>query len=159
MLAQEAVDEKSNEINAILAFLERIDVKDPLVSIDAMRCNPGTTHSILAAEADYLLAVKDNQPTLHADIKNYFETASSGETERFETIGKERGRLEIRTHTVSHNVDGIASGRFYPGHPLCKPRDHCHDQEQDRARRQGRERAAKSMGYQEQPALDARRDV
>jgi predicted transposase YbfD/YdcC len=117
VLGQEAVDEKSNEITAIPLLLERIDVKDALVSIDAMGCNPNIAQNILDADADYLLAVKDNQPTLHADIKSYFDTAPGGEVERSETVGKEHGRLEIRTHTVSHRVDWIGSDRSYPGAP------------------------------------------
>jgi predicted transposase YbfD/YdcC len=117
VLGQEAVDEKSNEITAIPALLERLDVKDALVSIDAMGCNPNIAQSILDAEADYLLAVKDNQPTLHAEIKSYFETAPSDEVEQVETIGKDHGRIEIRTHTVSQAVDWIDSQRSYPGAP------------------------------------------
>lgn len=115
VLGQEAVDEKSNEITAIPALLERIDLTDALVSIDAMGCNPNIAQSILDAEADYLLAVKDNQPTLHAEIKSYFETAPCGEVERFQTLGKDHGRIEMRTHTVSHVVDWISSERSYPG--------------------------------------------
>jgi predicted transposase YbfD/YdcC len=117
VLGQEAVDEKSNEITAIPALLERLDVKGALVSIDAMGCNPNVAQSILDAKADYLLAVKDNQPTLHADIESYFETAPSGEVERIETVGKEHGRIEVRTHKVSHVVDWYASERSYPGAP------------------------------------------
>lgn len=117
VLGQEAVDEKSNEITAIPALLERIDLAGALVSIDAMGCNPNIAQSILDAEADYLLAVKDNQPTLHADVKSYFETAPCDEVERFETLGKDHGRLELRAHTVSHIVDWIASERSYPGAP------------------------------------------
>src|ERR1700687_3334842 len=73
VLGQEAVDEKSNEITAIPALIERLDLKGALVSTDAMGCQTTLAQSILDAEADYLLAVKDNQPTLHADIESYFE--------------------------------------------------------------------------------------
>jgi predicted transposase YbfD/YdcC len=117
VLGQEAVDEKSNEITAIPALLERIDLKGALVSIDAMGCNPNIAKTILDAEADYLLAVKDNQPTLHAEIKSYFEAAPAGELDRFETVGKDHGRLEIRTHSVSQVVDWTSSERSYPGAP------------------------------------------
>jgi predicted transposase YbfD/YdcC len=117
VLGQEAVDEKSNETTAIPVLLQRIDLNGALVSIDAMGCNPAIAQSILDAKADYLLAVKDNQPTLHADIRSYFDTAPPGEVERTKTVGKEHGRLEIRTHTVSHGVDWIASERSYPGAP------------------------------------------
>jgi len=117
VLGQEAVADKSNEITAIPALLERIDLAGSLVSIDAMGCNPNIAQNILDAKADYLLAVKDNQPTLHADVKSYFATAPSSEVERFESVGKEHGRIEIRAHTVSHLVDWITSQRSYPGAP------------------------------------------
>jgi predicted transposase YbfD/YdcC len=117
VLGQEAVEEKSNEITAIPALVERLDLEGALVSIDAMGCNPTIAQSILDVKADYLLAVKDNQPTLHADIESYFDTAPAGEVERHETLGKEHGRLEIRAHSVSQAVDWYASERSYPGAP------------------------------------------
>ncbi len=117
VLGQEAVDEKSNEITAIPALLQRTDVKGALVSIDAMGCHSSIAQNILDAEADHLLVVKDNQPTLHAEIRSYFDTAPAGEIERCHSVGKEHGRLEIRTHTMSHCVDWIAAERCYPGAP------------------------------------------
>jgi predicted transposase YbfD/YdcC len=117
VLGQEAVFEKSNEITAIPALVERLDLKGALVSIDAMGCNPTIAQSILDAGADYLLAVKDNQPTLHADIDSYFDTAPSTEVAKVETMDKEHGRFEVRNHTVSHKVDWYATERSYPGAP------------------------------------------
>ena len=115
VLGQEATDEKSNEITAIPALVERLDLEGALVSIDAMGCNPNIAQSILDAKADYLLAVKDNQPTLHAEIKSYFDTAPSNQVERSQVVEKGHGRLEIRTHTVSHEVDWMTPERSYPG--------------------------------------------
>lgn len=115
VLGQEATEEKSNEITAIPALVERINLEGALVSIDAMGCNPNIAQSILDAKADYLLAVKDNQPTLHAEIKSYFDTAPSDKLERSQTTEKGHGRLEIRTHTVSHEVEWTAPERSYPG--------------------------------------------
>ncbi|MBV9532541.1 MAG: ISAs1 family transposase [Bradyrhizobium sp.] len=120
VLGQEAVAEKSNEITAIPALIERLDLDGALVSIDAMGCNPDIAQSILDAKADYLLAVKDNQPTLHADINSYFETAPATEVEQVATVGKDHGRIEVRTHTVSHMVDWYDAQRSYPGAP-CFP--------------------------------------
>jgi predicted transposase YbfD/YdcC len=91
VIGQEAVFEKSNEITAIPALIERLDLNGALVSIDAMGCNPNIAQPIRDAKADYLLAVKDNQPTLHEDIRSYFDTPVS-EVEKFETIGKDHGR-------------------------------------------------------------------
>jgi len=115
VLGQEAVEEKSNEITAIPALIERLDLEGALVSIDAMGCQVDIAQSILDAKADYLLAVKDNQPTLHGDMRSYFETAPAAEVERAQTVGKEHGRLEIRTCTVSHEVDWMTAERSYPG--------------------------------------------
>jgi predicted transposase YbfD/YdcC len=117
VLGQEAVEEKSNEITAIPALVERLDLEGAMVSIDAMGCNPNIAQSILDAKADYLLAVKDNQPTLHADIKSYFETAPPSEVEQIETVGKDHGRIEVRNYSVSHVVDWYAAQRSYPGAP------------------------------------------
>src|SRR6266700_3466861 len=115
VLGQEAVDEKSNKIIAIPALLSRLALEGALVTIDAMGCNPGIAQNILNAKADYLLAVKDNQPTLHAEIESYFDTAPSNTIERSQNIDKRHGRLEIRTHTVSHEVDWMTPERSYPG--------------------------------------------
>lgn len=117
VLGQEATEEKSNEITAIPALVERLDLEGALVSIDAMGCNPKIAQSILEAKADYLLAVKDNQPTLHADIRSYFDTAPPGEIEQVQAIGKDHGRFEVRTCKVSHIVDWYAAQRSYPGAP------------------------------------------
>lgn len=71
-LGQVATDEKSNEITAIPELLERIDVKGALVTIDAMGCQKPIAEKILAAQGDYVLAVKDNQPKLHEAIRDLF---------------------------------------------------------------------------------------
>jgi predicted transposase YbfD/YdcC len=101
VLGQEAVLEKSNEITAIPTLIERLDLHGALVSIDAMGCQVAIAQSILDAGADYLLAVKDNQPTLHAEIESYFATAPAAEVEKAETIGKDHGRFELRNYSVS----------------------------------------------------------
>ena len=115
VLGQEAVAEKANEIVAIPRLLERLDLEGALVSIDAMGCNPEIAQAILDADADYLLAVKDNQPTLHAEVEAYFDTAPAAEIDVAETLDKGHGRLEIRIHKVSKAIDWISSERAYPG--------------------------------------------
>jgi hypothetical protein len=72
---------------------------------------------IVAHKADYLLALKGNQPTLEADTKNYFDTAPADELEVKTTVEKGHGRIETGIYTASGNVDWIASDRSYPGQP------------------------------------------
>jgi predicted transposase YbfD/YdcC len=115
VLGQEAVAEKANEIVAIPKLLEKLDLAGALVSIDAMGCNPEIAQAILDADADYLLAVKDNQPTLHAEAKAYFDTAPAAEIDVSESLDKGHGRLEIRVHKVSKAIDWVGSDRAFPG--------------------------------------------
>src|SRR4051812_19802022 len=74
-LAQVAVADKSNEITAIPLLLQMLDVRGAMVSIDAIGCQKDIASAIRAGGADYLLAVKDNQPILHADVQACFARA------------------------------------------------------------------------------------
>jgi predicted transposase YbfD/YdcC len=117
VLGQEAVDEKSNEITAIPLLLERLALAGALVTIDAIACNPTIAQHIKDAGADYLLAVKDNQPTLHAEMAGYFKTAPATEVETVTHVEKGHGRIEVRRHVVSTTVDWMSGSRHYPGEP------------------------------------------
>jgi predicted transposase YbfD/YdcC len=117
VLGQEAVEEKSNEITAIPLLLERLAIKGALVTIDALACNPTIAQDINNAGADYLLAVKDNQPTLLGEMRGYFDTAPAAEVESLTHVEKGHGRLETRRHLVSAKVDWMTGSRHYPGEP------------------------------------------
>lgn len=117
VLGQEAVEDKSNEIGAIPALLERLDLQGALVSVDAMGCNPAVAGAITAAGADYLLAVKGNQPTLHAELGAYFDAAPEAELDAETTLDKSRGRIETRTCVVSRTAHWLNADRAYPGAP------------------------------------------
>ena len=71
-LGQVAVDAKSNEITAIPQLLDLLDLKGCVVTIDAAGCQKEIAAQIVDKEADYVLALKDNQPTLHAAVADYF---------------------------------------------------------------------------------------
>ena len=79
VLAQEAVPDKANELAAIPPLLERLGAEDglkgALVSIDAIATNADVAAAITAQGADYLLAVKANQPTLRAEVEAAFAEA------------------------------------------------------------------------------------
>lgn len=82
VLGQEPVSDKSNETTAIPILVERLPANDGLkgatVSIDAIACNANIANAITRAGARYLLAVKANQPTLRAEVENYFPDAPCG---------------------------------------------------------------------------------
>ena len=104
-LGQVAVDDKSNEITAIPQLLELLCIKGALVTIDAMGCQKEIAAKIRDAGGDYILTVKDNQPTLHDDLRNAFihafETDFKGlDHDQFETKDRGHGRRETRTYTI-----------------------------------------------------------
>jgi hypothetical protein len=72
VLGQEKVARKSNEITAIPELLNTLLIKGYLVTIDAMGCQTEIAETIVAKEADYLLAVKGNQPTLLTTLQDRF---------------------------------------------------------------------------------------
>lgn len=120
-LAQLSVPEKTNEIKAIPELLDQLadarQLQGALVTIDAMGCQVEIANKIVAHDADYLLALKGNQPTLEADVENYFDDAPDRELVTKTTVEKGHGRIETRTYTASSVVDWIASDRSYPGQP------------------------------------------
>ena len=123
-LAQLSVPEKTNEITAIPDLLDHLaetkQLEGALVSIDAMGCQVEIADKTVAHNADYLLALKGNQPTLETDVEDYFRTAPLGELVSKTTVEKGHGRIETRFYTASSTVDWIASERSYPGQPRFK---------------------------------------
>src|SRR5216684_3847453 len=121
VLAQTCVPEKTNEITDIPDLVDELaetgQLEGALVTIDAMGCQVEIADKIVAHKADYLLALKGNQPTLEADVEDYFRTAPAAKIEVKTTVEKGHGRIETRTCTASSNVDWIASDRSYPGQP------------------------------------------
>jgi predicted transposase YbfD/YdcC len=119
VLGQEAVGDKSGETSAIPVLLERLAAQDglkgALVSIDAIATNPAIATAICDAEADYLLAVKANQPSLQTEIESYFADAPAEALETRVETDKGHGRIEQRTVTVSRDVDWLAGDRRFPG--------------------------------------------
>lgn len=111
-LGQVAVDEKSNEITAIPQLLELIDVAGGLVTIDAMGCQKEIAAKIRDQEADYILAVKENQPHLYEDISEYFEQQMKNDfaevkCSRHETYERSHGREESRYCYVVNAPDEL----------------------------------------------------
>jgi predicted transposase YbfD/YdcC len=100
-LGQQATDEKSNEITAIPELLKLLSLKGCTVTIDAMGCQREIAAEIRAAQADYVLAVKQNQPHLFEDLVEHFQRVLEDEEslparQRHATEEQGRGRHEQR---------------------------------------------------------------
>ena len=108
VLAQQAVAEKSNEINAIPDVLALLDLHGAGVSLDAMGCPKAIADRIIAGGADDVLALKDNPPTLCADVARWLDTEGArGRLPVMETVEKDHGRIEIRRYALSDRSDGL----------------------------------------------------
>jgi predicted transposase YbfD/YdcC len=119
VLAQEAVPDKANELAAIPVLLERLGaeggLQGALVSIDAIATNSDIAEAIIARGADYLLAVKANQPTLRAEVEAAFAEAPAGTLDTHARLDKGHGRIEERRMTVLRDTDWLAGERRFPG--------------------------------------------
>ena len=126
VLAQEAVPDKANELAAIPPLLARLGAEDglkgALVSIDAIATNQDIAEAITDRGADYLLAVKANQPTLRAEVEAAFAEAPVLET--CADLDKGHGRIEERRVAVLRELDWLEGGRRFPGE-LRLPRAAC----------------------------------
>ena len=115
VLGQQACEEKSNEITAIPALLERLELTGALVTIDAIGCQSKVAAAIRARGADYLLALKDNWPALSAEVERFFAETQAAACEHHETTDGDHGRIETRCHAVCHEIDWLKSDRRFPG--------------------------------------------
>jgi predicted transposase YbfD/YdcC len=120
-LAQLSVPEKANEITAIPDLLDHLaevgQLEGALVTIDAMGCQVAIAAKIIEHEADFLLPLKGNQPTLEAEVESYFETAPADELVMKTTVEKGHGRIETRVYAASKNVEWMKGEKSYPGQP------------------------------------------
>ncbi len=108
VLGQVKTDDKSNEITAIPALLDLIEVKKALVTIDAAGAQTEIADKIVDKGGDYLLAIKANQPTLYASVVEHFDNVSWS-SECFETDESAHGRHEVRRVWVSDELGDIAT--------------------------------------------------
>jgi predicted transposase YbfD/YdcC len=120
VLGQVKVAEKANEIVAIPRLLEMLELEGAIVTIDAMGCQRDIARAILAKKADYVLVLKGNQGTLHADVALFVaEQKERGFADatisRHETVDGDHGRIETRTTTVIHDVGWLQEAHDWPG--------------------------------------------
>jgi predicted transposase YbfD/YdcC len=120
VLGQVKVEAKSNEITAIPALLQAIEVAGCIVTIDAMGCQKAIAATIMKKEADYVLAVKENQLHLYAAIVQVFaDKCSQGQPvldlDTYRTEDQGHGRREVRTTWTTNDLSGIPMREEWAG--------------------------------------------
>lgn len=111
ILGQVKTADKSNEITAIPELLDALSIEGATITIDAMGCQHAIIEKIIERKADYLVAVKDNQPTLAQAIKEWFAAADAGTLDRpfWQNVDTDKGHgcLETRRCVVTNDVSWL----------------------------------------------------
>jgi predicted transposase YbfD/YdcC len=108
VIGQRAVEGKSNEITAIPELLKNLVLKGAIVSIDAMGTQKAIAATIVEQEADYVLALKGNQSTLHDDVKRFFADTELAKTCTVHTTTDSgHGRIEERESRATEDIDWL----------------------------------------------------
>jgi predicted transposase YbfD/YdcC len=114
VLGQVKVDDKSNEITAIPKLIKMLDVAGATVTIDAMGCQKEIAKVITDQEADYVLALKENHPTLYDDVTLFFEDGKATDFaeidhEYHETVDGDHGRIETRRYWITSDIEWLGA--------------------------------------------------
>lgn len=126
VLGQRKTEEKSNEITAIPELMRVLDLKGATVTIDAMGCQTEIAKTIVDGEGNYLIAVKDNQPTLRQDIEKTFAEAADKRVRSCDELArpavevseehdKGHGRVEKRTVQLCRDLSWLTTAEKWPG--------------------------------------------
>jgi predicted transposase YbfD/YdcC len=113
VLAQVAVEEKSNEITALPLLLRQLALSGCSITIDAMGAQKEIAKHIVDDNGDYVLALKGNQGTLAKEVQETFALAQADQFAQiqhqfYQTVNKGHGRLEIRKHWIIDDPEYIA---------------------------------------------------
>jgi predicted transposase YbfD/YdcC len=119
-LGQVATSEKSNEITAIPELLERLELHGAIVTIDAMGCQKAIASKIIERGGNYVLVVKDNQPTLHEEVaKTIRKTLTSDlddvQQDQHSTEDRGHGRVERRHCTILLDPKNLTAQNEWEG--------------------------------------------
>jgi predicted transposase YbfD/YdcC len=120
VLGQIKTAEKSNEITAIPELLNMLDVEGATVTIDAMGCQQAIAEKILEKKADYVLALKANQPSLFDKVQELFVYAQHHDFKKlahdyYEELDKGHGRIERRQYWLTAGRTSLESAETWPG--------------------------------------------
>jgi predicted transposase YbfD/YdcC len=119
-LGQVACQEKSNEISAIPELLRLVDIKGTIITIDAMGAQKAIAEQIIDSGADYVLALKGNQGTLHQAVIDYVDQHLDNDfaevpARRHQEGGQGHGRQECRSYIQMPVPEGLRGAGLWKG--------------------------------------------
>ena len=120
VLGQLKVNEKTNEITAIPKLLEILDLSGCIVTIDAMGCQKEIAKTIIDKNAEYVLALKGNQGTLHENVELFFQDQierdfADTDVDTHKTVDADHGRVEVRQYWTVSSIDWLEEKKDWNG--------------------------------------------
>ena len=117
-LAQEFIEEKTNEIPAAQNLLKLMDLKGTVVTADAMNCQKDTVFAIRGSKGDYVLALKANQPLFYQEVTDFFDAEKQkllrGKEKAWKkTVEKEHGGIATREYFITGEVDWYSEKKLW----------------------------------------------
>jgi predicted transposase YbfD/YdcC len=116
-LGQVKVDEKSNEITALPALLENLDITGGIITTDALNTQKKSAEVIVSKGADYVTALKGNQSRLHDDVILFFEntpTSYANSLNTYKSVDACHGRIEERIVTSCNQIEWLTAHYSHP---------------------------------------------
>ena len=113
-IGQLTIGEKTNEITAAPKMLEALNLKDTVVTMDALLTQKSIAKKIIDKGGDYVMALKGNQGSLYEDIKLYFSGIENGMSS-YRSVEKNRGQVETRVCTETKELDWLMQKTQWPG--------------------------------------------
>ena len=120
VLAQERVEEKTNEISALPEVIGALDVEGSLVTIDAIGTQKDIARQIQNQEGDYVLALKRNHPRLYGNVKAFFKDAVDRDLpgmapDQAREVDGGHGRARVRRCWATGTIEGLDDRDKWPG--------------------------------------------
>jgi len=116
VLGQEKINEKTNEIPVLQQMLEYMNIKGKTITADALHCQKETCAKIIKKQGNYIFGLKENQKTLHDNIKLYFKDDNTNkDLETFTTIEKNGGRIEKRICRKTSDLSWLQECSLWAG--------------------------------------------
>jgi predicted transposase YbfD/YdcC len=115
VLGQVATDAKSNEITAVPKLLKMLSLEGSIVTVDALNCQREIARQIIDQKADYALALKGNQGTLHDDVRTFLDDPQTKLSVSDSVVDGDHGRIETRTSMVSTDIAWLQADHRWPG--------------------------------------------
>jgi predicted transposase YbfD/YdcC len=118
LLGQRKTRDKSNEITVVPELLRALELAGCIITADALHCQKNIAKEIIEADADYVLALKGNQPAAYGEIKTFLDDAVLRKDPGLafvETTDKGHGRLEVRRYWQTEQIGWFADREKWEG--------------------------------------------